>query len=62
MKETSDKVKELINTMTPKEVTARCQQAIDKASIHDVSALKINLICLIDLDPVEERHIDLDRP
>jgi hypothetical protein len=35
-KETSDEVKELINTMTPIEVTIRCQQAIDKISIHYV--------------------------
>jgi hypothetical protein len=42
MKETSDNVKELINTMAPKEITARCQQAIDKGSIQDVKLQGIN--------------------
>ena len=32
-KETSDEVKQLINTMPPKEITERCQYAVEKASI-----------------------------
>jgi hypothetical protein len=42
MKETNDEVKELINTMPPKEITERCQHAIEKASISDIKLQGIN--------------------
>lgn len=32
VKETSDEVKELINTIPPKEITERCRQIVEKAS------------------------------
>ena len=42
MKEISDKVKEVINTMPPKEITERCQQVVEKASISDIKVQEIN--------------------
>ena len=41
-KETNDEVKEIINTMSPKEITERCQHAIEKASISDIKLQGIN--------------------
>ena len=41
MKETNDTVKELINTMPPKEITERCQQK-EKASIPGIKLQRIN--------------------
>ena len=42
MKETNDEAKEVINTMPPKEITKRCQHAIEKASISDIKLQGIN--------------------
>ena len=42
MKETNDEVKELINTMPPKEITERCQHAVEKASISGIKLQGIN--------------------
>jgi hypothetical protein len=42
MKETNDEVKELINTMPPKEITELCQHAVEKASILDIKLQGIN--------------------
>ena len=41
-KETNDEIKELINTMPPKEITERCQHAIEKASISNIKLQGIN--------------------
>lgn len=41
-RQTTDEVKELINTMPPKEITERCQQAVEKASIPGVKLQGIN--------------------
>ena len=43
-KQTTDKVKEQITTMAPKEITERCQQAVEKASIPGVKLQGINKI------------------
>jgi len=42
MKDTTDEVKELINTMPANQVTERCQQAVEKASIPSVKLQGIN--------------------
>ena len=41
-KKTNDEVKELINTMPPKEITERCQHAVEKASISSIKLQGIN--------------------
>ena len=41
-KETNDEVKQQINTMAPKEITERCQQAVEKASIPGIKLQGIN--------------------
>jgi hypothetical protein len=41
-KQTTNEIKELINTMPPKEITERCQQAVEKASISGIKLQGIN--------------------
>jgi len=67
MKETTDEVKELINTMPPKEITERCQRAIENASISDIKLQGINRLangirirCATEEQAEQLRAIDWD--
>ena len=42
MKKTSDEVKELINTMSSKEIIERCQHIVEKTFILDIKLQEIN--------------------